>query len=61
MLIDILKQPRTTHVRIHLDYDIYINSIQGTKIGNWRDIWNKKLSQKLWLRDVVVSTPGTDC
>ena len=24
MLIDILKQPRTTHVRIHLDYDIYI-------------------------------------
>ena len=23
MLIDILKQPRTTHVRIHLDYDIY--------------------------------------
>ena len=42
MLIDILKQPRTTQVQIHLDYDIYIHSIQGPKICNWRDIWNKK-------------------
>ena len=57
MLIDILKQPRTTQVQIHLDYDIYIHSIQGPKICNWRDIWNKKWSQKLWLRGVVVSTP----
>ena len=33
MLIDNLKQPRTTQVQIHLDYDIYIHSIQGTKLA----------------------------
>ena len=45
MLIDNLKQPRTTQVQIHLDYDIYIHSIQGSFslaqyfTHNWHNIW----------------------